>query len=178
MNFKNIAISGDTGTGKTTLAKKLAKKLGWQHLSTGEYFRKWHGEHGIPLEKTGEIPEEVDKEIDFGYQTKMQDEEHIIFESRLSGWLSKNFPFVFRIICITDFEVAMERVSKRDRISIEEAKEKSQERSKALQEKFENLYGVKNFLDPEYFNLVVDTTNMDPLETLEFVLDALPPEAP
>ena len=45
-------------------------------------------------------------------------------------------------------------------------------------EKFENLYGVKNFLDPEYFNLVVDTTNMDPLETLEFVLDALPPEAP
>ena len=173
MNFKNIAISGDIGTGKTTLAKNLAKKLGWQHLSTGEYFRKWHEEHGIPLEKTGEVPEEVDKAIDFEYQAKMRDEEHIIFESRLAGWLSRDFSYVFRVLCVTNFEEAMKRVAKRDRISVEEAKEKSHERSKALEEKFYNLYGTNDFLDPKYFDLVVDTTNISFSETLEFVLKAL-----
>ena len=173
ISYKNIAISGDIGTGKTTLARALGEKLGWQHLSAGEYFRKWHEEHGIPLEHTGKVPPEVDKAIDFGFQEQMQTKKHIIFESRLAGWLSRDFPGVYRILCVTDFEVAMERVAKRDRISVEEAKEKSQERSKALEEKFYNLYGTNDFLDPKYFNLVVDTTNISPSETLDFVLKAL-----
>lgn len=172
ISFKNIAISGDIGTGKSTLAKNLANKLGWEYLSTGEFFRKWHEEHGIPLEKTDKVPPEVDREIDFGYQAKMQSDEHIIFESRLAGWLAKDIPGVFRILCICDFDVAMERVAKRDGAEVEFAREKSIQRSKALEDKFENLYGTRDFLDPKYFNLVLDTTSMNSDEALQYVLNA------
>lgn len=171
MKFKNIAISGDIGTGKTTLAENLANKMGWKHLNAGDYFRKWHEDKEIPLAESEKVPEEVDRAFDKDFQEKMKTSAMTIFESRLAGWLARDFPEVFRILCITNFDVAMARVAKRDGISIEEASEKSRERSLALEEKFNTLYGVSDYLNPKYFNLIVDTTNLSSEETLNLVID-------
>lgn len=51
--FKNIAISGGSGTGKTTLSNNLTKKLGWKHLNNGQFVRKWYDDHGLDLNQTG-----------------------------------------------------------------------------------------------------------------------------
>lgn len=173
--FKNVAISGDIGTGKSTLVRRLAEKLGWKYLHTGEFFRKWHKEHNVPLEASEKIPEELDKEIDMGYQEKMRTEENTIFESHLAGWLAHDVPGVFKVLCTTQYEVAMERAAKRDGVSIEEAKVKAKERADSLKEKFRRLYGVEDRFDPKYFDLIIDTTNVTPDQVLEMVLEKLGP---
>lgn len=170
MKYKNIAISGDIGTGKTTLAKKLAEKLGWKHTNAGDYFRKWHQENNIPLNETEKIPPEKDKEMDYGFQDLMKNETSTIFESRLAGYLSKDFDDVFKILCIAEPEVAIKRAGVRDEVSLDEARENVSIRSKALKEKFKKLYGVDDYLDPKYFNLIIDSTTNSPDENLEIVL--------
>ena len=174
MDFKNIAISGDIGTGKTTLAENLAEKLGWKHINAGDYFRKWHKENSIPLEESEKVPEDMDRAFDRDFANQMKTSKNTVFESRLAGWLARDLKKVYKILVITDFGEAMKRVANRDAISVEEAKKKAIERSSSHKEKFKKLYGAIDYLNPKYFNLVVDTINMSPQETLEYVLNAFP----
>ncbi len=173
MKFKNIVVSGDISTGKSTLAHNLARELNWEYLSTGEYFRKWHKEHNIPLEKTNQVPESVDKEIDYCYQQKMKNEERIVFESHLGGYLAKDLLETFKVLCVTDWDKRIERAAKRDGINLEEAYKNVFERSKMLADKFKKLYGVENTFDPKYFNLIVDTSEKSPQDVLDVVLKSL-----
>jgi CMP/dCMP kinase len=173
MRYKNIAISGDIGTGKTTLAKKLAEKLQWKHTNAGDFFRAWHEENKIPLNETEKIPPEKDKEMDFGFQDLMKNEEHTIFESRLAGYLAKDLDYIFKILCIAELNVAIQRAGERDQVSEVEAKQNVSIRSQALKEKFKKLYGVDDYLDPKYFDLVIDSTTNSPDENLEIVLTKL-----
>ena len=173
MVFKNIAISGDIGTGKTTLAKNLAKKLGWEHINAGDYFRKWHLENNIPLEMSEKVPEKIDRAFDEDFKRKMKNSKNTVFESRLAGWLAKDFNDTFKILVVADFDKAMERVSGRDGISFDEARANALERSNSHKKKFKNLYGAVDYLNPNYFNLVVDTTSITPDQVVEEVLTAI-----
>ncbi len=173
-NLKNITISGDIGTGTTTLSKKLAQILDWEYLNAGEYFRKYQRDHNIPFENTGEIPEEVDKELDYSYQDLMKTQSNTIFESHLAGWLAKDLSETLKVLLTCDFDEAMKRVSQRENISVEEATELSEKRGIALHNiKFKKLYGVENCFDPEYFDLVIDTTKIPPDQVLQTVLKSL-----
>ena len=39
MSFKSVAIDGPAGAGKSTLARKLAEKLGYLYVDTGAIYR-------------------------------------------------------------------------------------------------------------------------------------------
>ena len=63
----NIAIDGTAGSGKGTLAKQLAKKLGFGYLDTGAIYRSVaydKGETGVDLSKGENIAKAV-KKINF-----------------------------------------------------------------------------------------------------------------
>ena len=46
-----ITISGTPGSGKSTVAKMIATKLGFKHYSTGDFMRQMAKERGISLEE-------------------------------------------------------------------------------------------------------------------------------
>lgn len=171
--YKNIAISGPIGSGKSTLAKGVAEKLGWKLQSTGEFFRRWHKEKGIPVRESDRVPEQLDKEIDMGYQEKMKNEEGVVFESHLAGWLAKDLQETFKVLCTADLQTRVNRVAARDGASPEEALKDIDQRAEAHREKFERLYGVKDRFNPAYFDLVVDTGKLNPQEALDKVLNKL-----
>ncbi len=173
MRYKNIAISGPIGSGKSTLARSLEEKLGWKLLHAGEFFRKWHEENHVPLEESEKVPEDLDKQIDLGYQKKMEEEEHMIFESHLAGWLARDIPEVLKVLCTADLQTRMNRAAAREGVSPEEALKEADQRSEAHREKFERLYGVKDRFNPEYFDLVIDSGKLSPQEALEEVLKKL-----
>ena len=44
-----ITLNGDEGSGKTTIAKKIAEAVGYQRITTGEIFREMSKKRGLSL---------------------------------------------------------------------------------------------------------------------------------
>jgi cytidylate kinase len=171
--FRNVVISGGIGTGKSTLARNLAKELGWEMISSGEWFRRWHEENGFPLDRPDLVPKDVDEQLDYGLQQKMRDDNRIVFESHLGGWLARDLPETFKVLCTAEWDTMISRAAKRDGKSFLEEERFAKKRGGTLQEKFERLYKVKDTFAPEFFDLVVDTTTLTPEEVLKQVIDNL-----
>lgn len=170
VEYLNIALAGDVGTGTTTLGRNLASTLGWQHVNAGAYFRAWHREHGIPLEQTQDIPEEVDRQLDERFQRDMTKLGSTVFESHLAGWLAKDSSVTFKILCIADQQVAMQRIAAREEWTLDQATQYSILRTQRLNQKFAKLYGVTDPYSPHYFDVVIDTTHMSAGSALDRAL--------
>jgi cytidylate kinase len=170
MRFQNIVISGDIGTGTSTLAKNLSSELGWECLSVGSFFRQYALEHHLPLWDKASVPVEVEKEIDYLFQDKMKKEVNKLFEGHYSGWFAKDLPKSFRILLNADLEVCLERAVKRLDHTHLETREEVFKRREGIIEKFKTVYGEDDYLNPAYFNLMIDTTNITPEEVLKRVL--------
>ena len=74
--------------------------------------------------------------------------------------------------------VRIDRLMNRDNMSVEKAKEEIIEREKQNLEKYRKLY-VNNdpdwvYWDEKYYDLIVNTFNLNKKETLDFVLKQLP----
>jgi cytidylate kinase len=164
-SYRNIVVCGDVGTGTTTLAKGLAKKLGWEYLSAGDIFRKYHKEHGIPLWDKASIPDELDKKVDTGFFEKMKKESGLVVDGHYAGWFAKDLKSVFRILLTCDKKVADDRIISRQ-ATHQETPEQIEERRKQLRDKFKKLYSSEDYEDPEFFNLIIDTTNTSIEDTL------------
>jgi cytidylate kinase len=173
LRHKNIAISGLTGSGKSTLAKKLAERLGWKVVSSGSFIRKWHEDNHVPLVEPDKIPEEVDRKMDMGYQKLMGNEGGIVFESRLAGWLGKNFSRTFKVLVKCRGDVAAQRISGRDSVDGEQAMKEAEIRERLLKEKFTRLYDAGDYLDEENFDLVIDTAKVSADEAMQMVLEKI-----
>lgn len=50
-----ISITGDLGSGKSTVAKQLSKDLGFDYVSTGTIFREIAKEYGIDVLKLNKL---------------------------------------------------------------------------------------------------------------------------
>ncbi len=171
--LKNIVISGGIGTGKSTLARNLAKALKWEMISSGEWFRRWHQEQGISLDHPDMVPRDVDEQLDYGLQIKMRNEEGIVFESHLGGWLAQDIPTTFKVLCTAEWDTMIDRAAKRDGMSFLEEERFAKKRGETLAKKFMKLYKVKDTFDPKYFDLVVNTTTLTPDEVLLSVLEKI-----
>lgn len=169
MKYKNIVISGSIGSGTSTLAKKLAEKLVWEHHSTGDFFRSYHLEHKIPLWNSAEIPVELDKKIDNYIFEELRDKEHLVIDSHYAAWFARDLKDVFKVLLTCDIEEVIERVTTR-RHTHKETEEEVLERIKQLDHKFRKLYAEENYLDPKYYDLIIDTTGSTPEVTLQKTL--------
>jgi cytidylate kinase len=170
MKYKNIAVSGKmTAAGSTTLAWKLAKELGWQFYSAGEIFRQYCQEKGWPIERYQEIPDKIDKEVDKLASQMLKQEKHLVYEGWLAGWIAKDLPDVFRILCLAPLKIRIKRFAKREGVSLKEAREKVVFRDKTTVAKHQRLYLIKDQFDQRYFNLVLETDKMTPEEEVRIV---------
>ena len=76
MSFKSVAIDGPAGAGKSTLARKLAEKLGFLYVDTGAIYRtvalKVLWEKADPADPAQVIPLLEGLEIHMGYEDGIQ----------------------------------------------------------------------------------------------------------
>ena len=165
-------VSGDIGTGTSTLAKNLAVKLGWEHHSTGDFFRAYHLEHSIPLWNASAIPAELDKQIDNYIFEQLCDKEHLVLDSHYAAWFARDLKNVFKILLTCDIEEVVRRVTTRTHTH-KETENEVLERIKQLDHKFRKLYAEESYLEPKYFDLIIDTTSSTPEKTLTKALSAI-----
>lgn len=182
--IRNITISGRIGTGKTTLALKLGKVLGWEVLDGGKLFRKITKELGGSIIHTSQRPDSFDLEYEDRIKKLLREEKHQIVQSHLAGFDAQGIEGVFKILVICRDEegddkadIRIDRIMNRDGISLEEAKHEILEREKQNLEKFRRLYVGDDadwvYWDIKYYDLVVNTYSHNQEEALQYVLDKI-----
>jgi cytidylate kinase len=174
MNYSNITISGLVCTGTSTLSRFLLEKLpGWQRSSSGEMFRQYCVEHNLPLEQASLRPDSITLEIDGMVKNKLQNEQNMIMEGWLTGFLARNISGVFKILLYCDSALRIDRLVNRDNMTVEQAKEHIETRESENFKKWKRIYQVSDFWDPKYYDLIIDTYANSKEQTLARTLEAL-----
>lgn len=174
---RSITVSGDLGSGKTTISVELAERLGLPRVSIGDLHRELARSRGmtaLQLNRSSERDEEIDDFLDRRQRELAESGETIIVDSRL-GW--HFLPGAFKVHLITDPTVAAERVLTRPGDGVEsytslaEAEQRLRERSESEQARFKIKYGVDKSRLRNY-SLVCDTTRTTPHEAVDLIVDA------
>ncbi len=169
-----ICISGMTGSGKSTVAKKIAAKYGFDYFSGGNALRVLAQEEGYHSDVTGwwESAEGLkfleqrmtdpvfDKKID----EKLLDlakKGNVVLDSWTMPWLLNDG---FKVWLEASAKVRAKRVVNRDSISIEEAVKALEEKDARTRQIYKSLYGFDLGYDLSPFNLVLSTDDLEPDE--------------
>ncbi len=183
LKYSSIAISGRPGAGRSTLLKNLKliiEPLGWEIFSGGDWARKYaieNGRHSAADSKhhlATDYGEDIDHQIDIAMREKLSNPNtHVVVESWIAGWNMRGLPYVLKVLLMCDDSLRIDRVVNRDNLTVEEAKKHLREREDANIDKWKRMYGVTDFWDPKYYDLVINTYSHGPKETLNLVLQAL-----
>ncbi|MHA1194674.1 MAG: (d)CMP kinase [Promethearchaeota archaeon] len=172
-----ISISGAHGTGKSTVAKILASKLGLKYYSTGEAFRELAEEKGMSLEEFTKYVEkhpEIDKELDEKV-IQVAKEGNVVIESQLAGHLLKDVADL-RIHLKCPLEIRVKRMAERDGTSKEEKLKETLIRENSELKRFMELYNI-NLNDEnailKIHDLIIDTQNMSIEEVVNTILSKI-----
>lgn len=183
-HIKNITVSGRIGSGATTLAERLAEKLGWDVLDGGKILRKVQEEVGASVVDTLKRPDHFDLEYEEKIKKILTEESHRIIQSHLAGFDAQGIGGVFKILVICEDtdgndkpDIRIDRLVNRDGVSIDDAKHEVKERERQNLEKWKRLYanGDQNWVywDKTYYDLVVNTYSHNADETLRIALEAI-----
>jgi cytidylate kinase len=173
-----ITIGGLSGTGKGTVAKMLAERLGYGSMSAGNFFRQLAKERGfdslLEFQKSIHTGGNTDfsADIETEQRTKKFGEENdkFIFEGRLCAHM---IPDAFKILLTCADNERFRRVSERQKVSIDDAKKETQEREGLYTDFYKRFYKIDNYLDESHYNLVIDTTNILPEQIVESIINKL-----
>ncbi len=161
----HFSITGDLGSGKSTVAKEICKRLNFKYLSTGQIQRQLALEKGmntLEFNKFTDNNAEIDDYIDQRLKDINDQTEPYVLDSRL-GWHFVNKSFKIYLMAIE--EVAASRVlDDAKRIGEPEAQDikakiaEQRERRKSENERFEKNYGVKPSIFSD-FDAVIDSSS-------------------
>jgi predicted cytidylate kinase len=167
-----ITISGTPGSGKSTVAKLLEKKLGIRYVYSGMIFRDLAEEHNMTLEEFGKYCEqnsEIDKKLD-ERQLEILKKGDVIMEGRLAGWLAHlNDISAFKIAIDTDLQTRARRVVKREKGSVEKRKTEILERQRSETARYQNYYNI-DVKDKSIYDLVIDSKDKTPEEIVDIII--------
>jgi cytidylate kinase len=171
-----VTISGNLGSGKSTVADALAEKFHLKRYSAGDFMRDMAEERGLTLlelSKLAEADPAVDKEIDERNKTLAEKEKDFVIDSRLAWYF---IPGSLKIYLKCDVNESAKRIFKRkqkgdsDNVSLEATTENILRREKSEVERYKNYYGI-DLHDESNYDLVIDTTNYKKEEVIKKVID-------
>lgn len=166
MKFISITLSGPVAAGTTTAAKALAEKLNLEYHSAGDFFRDYMKRHNIPLPNKEEIPDDVERELDDKLTNLLKSKKPIVVDGLYQAYFAKDVPHVLKVLLTADEDVRIKRAIERTHTHTETA-EDVKKRDLAHDLKFRKLYADENFLDPKFFDLVIDTTSTEQEEVVD-----------
>lgn len=178
-----IIVSGFAGSGKSTLAENLAKHFKLKCVHASDVLKQllekdvesidldkttggtgwWESSEGKKFMKQRTADGTLDKILDKKLLELIK-KGNIVLDSWTMPWLSKAG---YKIWLNTSIEERANRVSERDKLSIEEVKEKIASRDKETSLIYEKLYGFKMGKDLTPFNLILKTDGMSIEEVFE-----------
>lgn len=175
-----ISLSGAGGSGKSTIAKKLAHHLNWPRYYIGGLRREAAAKMGMTLAEynaLGEIDPKTDQEVDKYQKILGETQDNFIIEGRTSWYF---IPQSLKIYLDVSDEEGAQRVFNHlqqennrnedfELSSVAEVKASISRRLKSDILRYKKYYNidVHNFKNYDYY---LDTSNLSPEESFESVL--------
>jgi CMP/dCMP kinase len=171
-----ISVTGDLGSGKSTITYELSKRTGYKIYSTGSCQRevaKNHGMSTLELNKYAETHPEIDDEIDTITKELNNKKESFIIDSRMAWHFIKNS---FKISLQVSPNIAAKRIidDQQNRISEKVSNIKNTikdltARKESEDIRFKKLYNV-NCSDNTNYDLIIDTSYSRVSEIVDIIL--------
>ncbi|MDD5181646.1 MAG: cytidylate kinase family protein [Candidatus Nanoarchaeia archaeon] len=153
-----ITISGQSGSGKSTIADAIAKAFHLKHVNVGDIFRSIAKKKKVKLET---LSETVGRKIDFEADKKtleLAKKGKVLLNGRLTAWVAGDNADV-RIFVDCDINVRAKRVALRDNKTVAQAKKDLIKRDKNDARRYKHVYGF-NIADKRIYDLIIDNTKM------------------
>ncbi len=158
-----ITVSGDLGSGKSTICRFLQTNLNYELFSMGQAWRELAAQYQITILELNKYSEThpLDEEMDQKLAAKGETVDQIIFDSRL-GW--HFVPTAFKVHLTVEPFVAASRICNdtgrgctEGYQSIEEAIEKIQARKASEKQRYLQKYQL-DYTNLANFDLIADTS--------------------
>ena len=159
---QKITLTGDLGSGKSTVSRLLCEHTGFEYISTGKVQRQLAQALGLDtleMNRRADTDPSIDEQIDGIFVALGHDPKGYVIDSRMAWFF---LPDSFKVFLKTDVHVAVQRiVNDPDRNSeqyktIEEAVQKILARKASENARFLAKYGA-DCSDLNNFDLVIDT---------------------
>ena len=161
----HLCISGDLGSGKSSVAAMAAKELGLTLLSTGDLQREIAQSLNLSTLAANLLAEDkswIDDQVDSTTKRLDSEAQHpMVFDSRMAWWFVRR---ALKVRLIVDPEIAAERIWHRASHTVEsyhsldEAREKVAARYQSETRRFKARYGV-DVAKLGNYDLVIDTSD-------------------
>lgn len=173
----HITITGNLGSGKSTVAKLLSEKYGFEIYSTGKVQRELARQMNMTTLELNQLmrsDKKYDKMIDDETSRISRDnkEKDIIFDSRLAWHFVESS---FKVFVSVSLDVAAMRVMNDTRgeeekyTSFEEARRLLAERAATEKVRYKEIYDL-NYMDFSNYDLIIDSTFCLPDKIAEVIL--------
>lgn len=175
--MNHITLSGELGSGKSTVANYLISKMPFKIVSAGLLFRQLAAKHGMSAKEFNEFIEsdpKYDHYVDDTMAELGRTDEKIIFDSRMAWHF---VPSSFKIYLYVDVDTATERIfNDVGRVS-ESYTDKATARREIIDRRKSELLRYQNFYhcnldDYSNYDLIVDTSHATREEVNELVLNS------
>lgn len=155
-----IILYGESGVGKSSIAENLSSIFNLKKVSVGDIMRgtakKLHlsiYEFDKLCAQNSQYDLEVDKKIaDIG-----NSQDNIILDGRLA-WYFVNSGIKIKLTC--SYDEVVKRIADREKLSLKEVDEKTQQRQNYYKNRYAQLYPNISYPPKDnHFDIVFDTTN-------------------
>jgi cytidylate kinase len=171
-----ITISGVAGSGKSTIAKLLARELNLEHYSTGDLMREIAKKKNVSLLKLSRMAEHdksIDEELDKRQIRLGKEKDNFVIDGRLSAYFIPHADVKIFLEC--DDEERAKRIMKDKREGeesgdIEDMMKKIKEREESERKRYKKYYGY-DYRNKDNYDHVIDTTNSEIGDVLKDALN-------
>jgi cytidylate kinase len=167
-----LTISGFAGSGKTTVATGLSRRLGFAHISAGEVFRELARERAMSLEQLSKLAEtepEIDKMVDRRQAELARSREHAVVDGRLSGCVLKADIAVW---LKAPLEVRAQRIAGREGKRRAAALNETRLRDSSETVRYRTFYDI-DMTNLDVYDLVIDTMHWDQHAVIAIIAQAV-----
>ena len=167
-----ITIGGLAGSGTTTAAEVLSKRLNIPFISAGSTFREMASEHGMTIFEFSKLAEDnadIDMEIDKRQADLANVSENLIVEGRLSAHFVEAD---LRVWLLAPLGIRAQRVCNRESKLVEVAKEEIRIREESEVLRYLDIHNIdiNNF---DIYDLILNTNRFSPESIAEIILTTL-----